>query len=42
MAEGTYNGAQCNEEVALVMTDGFVKTVTSDDAQHDCKKFVVV
>ena len=31
MAEGTYNGAQCNpcnEEAALAMTDGFV---TADD-----------
>jgi len=28
MAEDTYNGAQCNEEVALVMSDGFV---TADD-----------
>jgi len=28
IAGGTYNGAQCNEEVALVKTDGFV---TVDD-----------
>ena len=24
MAGGRHNGAQCDEEVALVMTDGFV------------------
>ena len=24
MAGGTYNGAQCNDEFALIMTDGFL------------------